>query len=169
MAQENLPKAELFDIGIWKRCSKCREIKPLSEFHHQKGRPYERQSVCKKCNNEKTNNWRKKNLERYKQQQKKKGYKLKYKITLAMVAALVAKQNYKCAICQLVCAWSPQPNPPGAKNFLCVDHDHATGKVRGMLCNSCNNGLEKFKDDPALLLAAIRYLNAVAARPIDAR
>jgi endogenous inhibitor of DNA gyrase (YacG/DUF329 family) len=43
----------------------------------------------------------------------------------------------------------------------CVDHNHDTGKVRGILCDACNNGIGKLQDDPVLLEAAVRYLRGV--------
>lgn len=55
------------------------------------------------------------------------------------------RQGKVCAIC-------------GGVDRLCVDHDHATGEIRGVLCLNCNNGLGRFKDDPELLRKAIRYL-----------
>ena len=58
---------------------------------------------------------------------------------------LKIRQNLKCAICEQV-------------EELAVDHCHTTGKVRGMLCNNCNNGIGRFKDNIDYLHNAINYL-----------
>lgn len=74
-----------------------------------------------------------------------------YGLTSEEYEALLAKQGGVCAICGLD-EW------PGKHNVPRVDHDHKTGRVRGILCDHCNFGLGKFKDDPARLIAAVRYL-----------
>jgi hypothetical protein len=81
------------------------------------------------------------------------GYNRKYLygMTDEQFAAMLDKQGGACAICHAT-EWNGRHPVPH------VDHDHATGKVRGILCHSCNLGLGKFKDDPDLLRAAIAYL-----------
>lgn len=74
----------------------------------------------------------------------------RYGLTLDQVNAMAEKG---CAICGTT-DW------PGRHNRPHVDHDHKTGKVRGMLCSECNTGLGKFRDDAALLHAAAAYLDA---------
>lgn len=71
-----------------------------------------------------------------------------YKLTRVELDQLLA-QHEVCAICEAD-EWG--------KKGPHVDHDHATGRVRGLLCGLCNNGLGNFRDDPARLQAAIDYL-----------
>ncbi len=72
----------------------------------------------------------------------------KYGLTPEGMRALLAQHNV-CAICRTI-RW-------GRKGPV-IDHDHATGRVRGVLCGNCNQGLGRFRDDPALLRAAVDYL-----------
>lgn len=60
---------------------------------------------------------------------------------------LLLNQSNVCAICDKPCT-----------RALAVDHDHTTGKIRGLLCNKCNRGLGYFQDNPALLEQAYFYL-----------
>lgn len=71
-----------------------------------------------------------------------------YGLTADELTALLA-QHEKCAICQ---------TDDWGKRGPQVDHCHATGKVRGILCINCNNGLGRFADDPIRLRAAATYL-----------
>ncbi len=65
-----------------------------------------------------------------------------------------SRQNGQCAICRR------QMLVGGRNSNSChVDHDHASGVVRGLLCLSCNHGIGKFYDDPLLLERAASYLN----------
>jgi hypothetical protein len=76
-------------------------------------------------------------------------YKKLYGITIEQYWEMVNQQNNLCAVCK---------NPPNINN-LAVDHCHKTGKVRGLLCQSCNSGIGKLRDNKELLLAAIQYLD----------
>jgi CRISPR/Cas system-associated protein Cas10 (large subunit of type III CRISPR-Cas system) len=71
-----------------------------------------------------------------------------YGITLEYYNELLVKQNNKCAICG---------NEQDGK-ALNVDHDHTTGKVRGLLCSTCNFAVGLLKDDPALCDTMAAYL-----------
>lgn len=95
----------------------------------------------------KRQDWRVKNA--YRQQ----GYQLaRYGISVADYDALLASQGGACAICDA------SPVLPS------VDHDHGSGRVRGILCRNHNAGLGMFGDDPALLRTAARYLEDADGR-----
>lgn len=79
--------------------------------------------------------------------------------------ALFENQNGLCAICgNPETALNPLTGEPRA---LAVDHDHVTGKIRGLLCSGHNTGLGLFTDSPALLRAAITYLESHACDSAD--
>ena len=78
---------------------------------------------------------------------------------LAEYERMFKEQNGVCAVCS---------NPETEKIMdkvrpLSVDHSHANGKVRGLLCGSCNRGLGKFRDSPSLLRKAADYIEKWAA------
>lgn len=69
-------------------------------------------------------------------------------LTADQYQALLAAQQYACGICE----------EPIGHRALVIDHDHHTGRVRGLLCTNCNLGLGNFKDQPLRLVRAIKYL-----------
>lgn len=77
-------------------------------------------------------------------------YSSEYGLTYDQYQAIVAAQSGLCAICK---------ETPVAV----VDHDHALGRWRGVLCGNCNTGLGMFGDSPDRLRAAADYLAAFAA------
>jgi hypothetical protein len=79
-----------------------------------------------------------------------------YGITLDEYNSLLKEQGGGCAICH-----STEPAGKRVKRFS-VDHDHRTGKVRGLLCNLCNHLLGCARDDLQLLVNAVAYLERVA-------
>lgn len=109
------------------------------EREREKGRIYRSQ------NKEKTR------IARARWRAKNPGYKrprfLKYGLSEGDYADLLAAQGGLCAVCK------ERPD-----SGLCVDHSHVTGKVRGLLCLTCNAGIGMLKDSESLLSSAIEYL-----------
>lgn len=77
-----------------------------------------------------------------------------YGITLDTYNAMLKEQNGVCKICL-----QPESMKRGDEvKRLCVDHDHITGKVRGLLCQRCNTTLGRYEDNPELMKNLILYL-----------
>lgn len=85
--------------------------------------------------------------------ERRRAYHLKkyYGIAPAEYEALLFAQQNSCAICR-------STDPKDRWDRFHVDHDHRTGKVRGLLCGPCNTAIGKLKDSIPLLKAAIEYL-----------
>ena len=86
---------------------------------------------------------------------KNKQLKSDFGISIYTYQDMLEKQGGVCAVCK-----GPEiVMRNGVPLMLAVDHDHVTGKVRGLLCSACNLGLGIFKDSTSTLKAAIEYLN----------
>lgn len=135
-----------------KLCIKCNKKKPLSAFHNKKAAKDGKQSRCKECNSKSARTWQAENPDKFrknweKQYGSRKKRAAKYGLTIEEFDLMTETSKGLCKICS---------NPP--KKWLVIDHCHTTGKVRGLLCESCNLGLGIFKDNPILLQNAIKYL-----------
>ena len=119
-----------------KQCISCALQRPLTDFHSKSSR-------CKPCRS-------KANSKKYYEQDRGNYLKRKYGITSEEYDTMYSEQEGCCAICGI--------HQSELKIRFCVDHDHDTGQVRGLLCNNCNNGIGKLKDNYDLLLRAADYL-----------
>ena len=135
-----------------KVCRICGVEKALSEFPVRSDTGKHR-SECRDCKN-------KDNLNRYHTKESTREaharaalkHSLKtYGLTVEQYEAMHEAQSGLCAICN---------QPEEQDRRLAVDHCHTTGKVRALLCQSCNTGLGKFRDSEALLMAAAYYLQS---------
>lgn len=152
-------------------CSTCKVLKDTDCFSKNKSRANGLHTQCKECNKaqylknaegrkETMRNYNKENASlrnsRAKEYQKDGrarwwDIKKKYGISKEQYEQLLQKQNNKCSICGV-------EHIDSHRKRLFIDHNHETGKIRGLLCQPCNTGLGHFKDNPVLLKKAVQYL-----------
>ncbi len=135
-----------------KKCSRCGTTKNLSDFYKRKDSKDGHNGVCSKCI--KKYRYKYRYSDKYKKSTLDYGLRKKYNITLVEYDVMFKEQGGVCKIC-------------GKKQLekfhrLAVDHDHKTGKVRGLLCQACNGMLGLAKDDITTLSNAIKYLVVAA-------
>jgi Recombination endonuclease VII len=143
-------------------CTKCGEVKPVSEFypHTKIARGY--QYWCMTCHAE--SRAERARIPEDRNSIRRRKLREMYGITMADYDALFESQQGRCAICGVQKdPWEPNVGLEGRKRFLTVDHCHADGHIRGLLCANCNSGLGHFRDDPTHLLDAAEYLRRDAA------
>ena len=134
------PPAGLVVAEGRKWCPDCETVRPLDEFVRTVASASGYGSYCRPCHNargkralDKVGGSRTYHLTR------------RYGITAAEAEHMLRQQDGVCAICR---------SAPAAH----VDHDHSSGRVRALLCFNCNGGLGQFRDDPAVLQAAVFYV-----------
>jgi hypothetical protein len=96
-------------------------------------------------------NYEKERYSNSKKESRERHLKRKYGVSLADYNSMLDGQNNGCAICD-------KPASDEKHGVLHVDHCHKTGKVRGLLCNNCNQVLGRAHDNPETLCRAATYL-----------
>lgn len=125
-----------------KKCKRCSETDP--DLFYKTHTVY-----CKECAKAKSREWHTQNKDKpgFKEQRKDQELRWRYGISLQERQELLKLQSYMCDICFNEIDESAH-----------TDHNHKTGKVRGLLCSNCNRALGHFQEDKDILLNAIRYL-----------
>lgn len=82
----------------------------------------------------------------------------KYGLTVKQYVHLLDDQNGRCKICQTIIRGTYETPTGRTKLRACVDHDHGSSTIRGLLCHNCNVGIGLFKESIRNLASAIVYL-----------
>ena len=148
-----------------KSCTKCRKTLSRDSFTKDKKRKDGLNLWCRSCtraNSAKQDSIRDHAARYHRNREaellRKRGslvvrdYNLRklYSMTLVDFDQMLASQKGRCRICGT--------DKPGHKGRFCVDHNHNTGEVRGILCHKCNTALGLLQDSPSLLQSARDYL-----------
>jgi len=145
----------------FKYCTICKESKPPQDFVKRPETKAGIRNQCKTCHNKNSSKNYVKNLEhnrkrardlseRYKDKAANRRLKRLFSISLSEYNNILVEQDFKCKICERPAS--------DFKIRLHIDHCHKTGKIRGLLCYTCNSGLGYLKDSISLLFKAIFYL-----------
>ena len=142
---------ELMVIGLPSDCDVNMEdtTKKCSTCGSSENGFYKGENRCKKCVKERVAKWQKDNPEKSYINQRNSYDRCLYGLPKGAREKMIEEQNGQCAICG---------NIPTTRRGLHIDHDHETGKVRGLLCHGCNTAIGSLGDDIELLRKAIMYL-----------
>lgn len=137
--------------GHRSECRDCFRVIARERYQRDLAKAIARVKRWQQANAERLNAYRRtrRELPEVKRQLRDGYYRRTYGLSAGEVEVMLDEQHGGCAICR---------DRPERLASMHLDHDHETGQLRGLLCLSCNQGLGKFRDDPALLLRAIVYL-----------
>jgi hypothetical protein len=121
----------------FKHCRDCDETKPLSEWHTNRASRDGYSAYCIACTAVR-------GRESY--------FRRKYGLSQQEIADLITAQRGRCCICL---------RRPAEH----IDHDHVTGRVRGVLCFTCNAALGQLQDDPTIIRRAADYVEGEVWQP----
>lgn len=128
-----------------KKCSKCGQTKTASDFYTNRHLRSGLASWCKACHQGYGREW--KRSEAGKLKQKRDWLKRDFGITPEDYERLLERCDHRCLAC-------------GSQKQLHIDHDHATGRIRGILCGNCNRALGLLRDDAIRISQLLEYAKA---------
>lgn len=158
-------------------CKGCGIEKPADDFFRDKRRKYDAaiKMPCRECRSSEQKIHRANNLELVRRKERESwerhagesGRSRKRVanltraakdrgLTLDQLAEIYDGQDGRCAICGDEIFFSLPGR--GNRHTACIDHDHDTGLIRGLLCQGCNTGLGLFRDDLGIVESAFIYL-----------
>lgn len=137
-----------------KTCACCKLEQPAANFSRASSKSYRLYSYCKPCvaikSRASNKRHRAKDPIAFKEREWQRHIHKTFGLTYERYCEMLHEQDGVCAICGT--------HGQDYEARLSVDHDHATGEVRGLLCRQCNAGLGAFRDSLNMLEAAIGYL-----------
>jgi Recombination endonuclease VII len=137
-----------------KKCSACKMDKLVTEFYLvSRGMP-DRRSYCKACTSAKRTNAYRRN--RGNDASYEQVLKREYGITLAEYNTMLRNQAYRCSVCRRPESIKLKSGQP---RRLAVDHDHVTGRLRGLLCHRCNILVWAMEENHTTLGAVQAYVD----------
>lgn len=150
-----------------KTCPRCKIEKAKRKFHRDKRTKSGLKSECKECGKKANRLWRKENREKC--NKRMSHWRKENRFALALITSRADAKRYggyfPCnatkeeievaftGFCH-ICGTAEKEND----KKLCLEHSHKNGIFRGWVCDSCNTGLNKFKDSSKILSAALQYL-----------
>jgi len=137
-----------------KWCFNCKKVKNVEDFFRHKHAAGGLQGVCKVCSLARRRKWNKSNIDKVQSYNIKGRLKRDFGLEIEVYNALVEKQGNLCAVCNK----PEEVRQNGHIKSLAVDHNHTTGKIRGLLCNNCNRTLGLLGDSQDILKKMIDYL-----------
>lgn len=142
-----------------KQCIKCGQSKSRSQFTISRRHADGRLNTCKECKNgpngeyQQNRTTRIQNAQTYYSNNKeiisKNNQVRKYGVSSSWLEERYSIQKSLCEICK---------RDGGIKKSLCIDHDHQTGEVRGLICGKCNTAIGMVEESTEILMAIIEYL-----------
>ena len=160
------------DFGNTRTCSDCGLVLPIDEFYKVTS-TQQPKSICKKCENKRNKEWRLKNpgysTMKSRERRKTKAYKQMLEDRKEKRKTMTQEEKYNKKVYDACWRYGITIEEYNklpkyceccgqTEGKLCIDHDHNTGEIRGVLCNNCNAALGMLKDNPILIKNLLKYV-----------